>query len=57
MILHYPLATQAGVNSPKMTGPRLETPKAGGRPAGDTDADPLDPENLGILKRFRDGPG
>lgn len=35
----------------------LETPKAGGRPAGDTDPDPLDLENLGILKRFRDEPG
>ena len=31
-------------------------PSSGGRPAGDTDPDPLDLENLGILKRFRDGP-
>ena len=35
----------------------LETPKAGGRPAADIGPDPLDLENLGILKRFRDEPG
>ena len=33
----------------------LETPKAGGRPAGDLGPDPLDLENLAILKGFRDG--
>ena len=32
----------------------LETPKAGGRPASDPGPDPLDLENLAILKRFRD---
>ena len=34
----------------------LETPNAGGRPASDTGPDPLDLENLAILKRFRDEP-
>lgn len=34
----------------------LETPKAGGRPAADTGPDPLDLENLAILKRFRAEP-
>jgi deoxyribonuclease-4 len=33
----------------------LETPKAGGLPAGHLGPDPLDLENLAILKRFRDG--
>ena len=32
----------------------LETPKQGGRPAAETAADPLDLENLALLKRFRD---